>query len=156
MWTHSEKKTPCTPVVWSLDTSEDPEHPCFCLYCTTELHKIVMFISPFIFIPFNFPCRWLQVPAGSTAGLKPSPACLTAAKRQMFPTAPNVLLMSIPNVELEGSSLCPGEPGLAQNSKSRALPCKATPVKMISFFCTWTKALAHNKDTIEWDDEEPW
>lgn len=60
MSTHSEKNTPFTLVMWSLDAPETSRISTFCLYCSTELQKIFMFISVFIFIQFHFPCRWLM------------------------------------------------------------------------------------------------
>lgn len=68
----------------------------FCLYCFTELRKIFVFISPFIFIQFHFRCRWLKVAAGSPAGLKPSHACWTAATRQISQLPQTTSLWSFP------------------------------------------------------------
>lgn len=101
----------------------------FCLYCSTELQKIFMFISPFIFIHFHFPCRWFKVPASSPAGLKPSRACLTAATRQIS-QLPQTTLWAFPVQSYKAPAFALVSWYHLRTPKAETFPCKTAPVKM--------------------------
>lgn len=81
----------------------------FCVHFPIHIHLI----------PFSM--QMAQSPSWSNSRFKTFPCLSDSCYKAEFPNASNNLLVSIPSAELEGSSLCPGEPELPQNSKSRGL-----------------------------------
>lgn len=69
--------------------------------------------------PIPFSMQMAQGRSWFSIRFKTFPCLLDSCYQADFPTAPNDLLVIIPTVELQGSSLHLGEPVLTQNSKSR-------------------------------------
>lgn len=84
-------------------------------------------------IPFSM--QMAQSPRWSNSRFKTFPCLSDSCYKAEFPNASNNLLVSLPSAKLEGSSLCPGEPVLPHNSKSRELASKTTTVKMRLLLC---------------------